>query len=141
MKPVPRNDHTAFEVSDIDESIRFYTEKLRLNLLFSKIDLAGGEAFAFLELEGGSLELIQMLDRTAFARRELHPPYCPHLALRTEDLEATLHLASDAGIPLVSGPHEIPGEVRWVYLADPDNNVIEFIQWIKNLEESNPKDF
>ena len=34
------------------------------------------------------------------------------------------------GISLLKGPLAIPDKVRWCYLADPDNNVIEFVQWL-----------
>jgi hypothetical protein len=26
---------------------------------------------------------------------------------------------------------EIPGMVRWLYAADPDGNVLEFVQWLQ----------
>jgi lactoylglutathione lyase len=32
-------------------------------------------------------------------------------------------------VPILRGPLEIPGEETWVYFADPDNNVLEYIQW------------
>ena len=130
---MPRNDHTAFEVSNMESAIRFYTEKLGLKLVFSKIDEAGGEAYAFLELEGGNLELIQLLDEKTFIKPRLHPPYCPHLAFTTDDMSATLRMLAEKGVPLVAGPFEIAGAEKWVYLADPDNNVIEFIEWIKGV--------
>ena len=39
--------------------------------------------------------------------------------------------ARDSGInPNELGPLEISGRVKWVYVSDPDNNVIEFIQWL-----------
>jgi hypothetical protein len=36
----------------------------------------------------------------------------------------------DQAIAIVKGPLEIPGKVRWLYAADPDKNVIEFVQWL-----------
>jgi hypothetical protein len=26
---------------------------------------------------------------------------------------------------------EVEGEEKWIYISDPDNNVIEYIQWLK----------
>ena len=67
-------------------AIRFYTETLGLKLLLSKVDSAHHEAFAFLELEGGNLELLQKLDENDQPIPRIAPdpvtPYCPHLALR-----------------------------------------------------------
>jgi lactoylglutathione lyase len=33
-------------------------------------------------------------------------------------------------IPIVKGPLEIKGAEKWIYISDPDNNVIEYIQWL-----------
>ena len=37
-------------------------------------------------------------------------------------------------IPVVKGPMEIPGMVRWVYTHDPDRNIIEFVQWTERQQ-------
>jgi len=126
-----KNDHMAFRVSDMDGSLQFYTEKLGLRLMFRHLNIDEQEDYAFLELEGGNLELIQKLDNTPFEKPPLSAPYCPHLALATENMDQTLALFSRHAIPIVKGPLEIEGEERWVYICDPDNNVIEYIQWLK----------
>ncbi len=66
-----------------------------------------------------------------FDRPDIGKPYCPHLALKTDDMDRLVEMAKDRGVPIVEGPLEIPGEVTWVYMSDPDHNVIEFIQWLK----------
>ena len=124
-----RNDHTAFQVSNMDASIRFYTEALGLKLLFRHVNEEQHEDYAFLELDGGNLELLQHLG-APFVKPDIKPPYCPHLALATGDMDGTLRLFREHGIPIVKGPLEVPGEERWVYVSDPDNNVIEYIQWL-----------
>lgn len=129
-----RSDHFAFRVSDIDASIAFYTEKLGLKFMFKKVDPEMREAFAYLELKGGNLELLQLLDEKGdpvpMEQRTVEPPYTPHLALGTEDMDGLLERAKSAGVPVVDGPFETAGLVKWVYLTDPDNNVIEFVQWL-----------
>lgn len=127
---MPRVDHFAYAVSDMDRSIAFYTEVLGLKLLSNNFDEEHQEKYAFLALEGANLELVQALAHP-FAAPELRPPYCPHLALTTDDMETTLEMIEKRSIPVVKGPLEIPGEVKWVYLRDPDNNVIEFVEWEK----------
>ena len=126
-------DHVAFRVSDLDAALRFYSDGLGMKLMFRERDAEHHEAFAFLELDGGNLELLQCLDEenrpTAFERPRIEPPYCLHLALRTDDLDAVVSMLETRGIPVVKGPLEIPGSVRWLYAADPDHNVIEFVQW------------
>ncbi len=131
--PAPGTDHTAFRVTDLDASIAFYTQALGLRLLFRSVNEEEGEAYAFLELRGGNLELIQTL-REGYVPGPIVAPYCPHLALETDDLPALLLEIKAKGIHLVRGPLEIPGHERWLYLSDPDNNVIEYIQWIVRPE-------
>jgi lactoylglutathione lyase len=124
-------DHMAFEVSDMDRSIKFYTQVLGLRLLFRKVNTEEQEDYAFLELTGGNLELLQRLDSRPFVKPTIKPPYCPHLAIRSEDMGQTLKMIEEHQIPIVKGPLEIAGEEKWIYISDPDNNVIEYIQWMK----------
>jgi catechol 2,3-dioxygenase-like lactoylglutathione lyase family enzyme len=126
-----KNDHMAFEVSNMDQSIKFYTRGLGLRLLSRTVNEEEKEDYAFLDLTGGNLELIQRLDGQPFIKPTIKHPYCPHLALTSDDMNKTLKLFEDQHIPIVKGPLEIAGEAKWVYIRDPDNNVIEFIQWLK----------
>ncbi len=126
---MPKTDHFAFRVSDLDASIRFYTESLGLRLLFRNVNREEGEAYGFLDLEGGNLELIQTIG-APYNSPAIEPPYCPHLALETDDLAGVLARIRAAGIRVVKGPLEIVGKEKWLYISDPDNNVIEYIQWV-----------
>jgi len=137
-------DHVALRVSDMDAAVAFYTEKLGLNLLFRKKDASHHEEFAFLELEGGNLELLASLDENGnsipFEAPQPEKPYCPHVAIETQDMAELMNLAARKKIPVAAGPFEIGGEVRWVYLTDPDNNIIEFVQWLHTPAASSPID-
>jgi len=124
----------AFLVSDLDVSIRFYTKRLGLRLLSREEDITHHEAFAFLELEGGNLELLQVLDDDGkpvpFKAPDIRPPYCPHLAIQTDDLDHAMVGLRNEGVPILKGPLEIPGKVKWAYFSDPDNNIVEFVEWL-----------
>ena len=126
-----KNDHMAFRVSNMDQAIQFYTQTLGLRLLFRNINADVQEDYAILELEGGNLELIQRLDGEPFEAPEIKPPYCPHLAFATDDMDETLKMIQEKHIPVVKGPLEIEGAEKWIYIHDPDNNVIEYIQWLR----------
>jgi lactoylglutathione lyase len=114
----------------MEQSIRFYTQVLGLRLLFRKVNTEEQEEYAFLELTGGNLELLQRLGGEPFAKPTIKPPYCPHLALTSEDMNRTLKLIEDHHIPVIKGPLENTGST-WIYISDPDNNVIEYVQWLK----------
>ena len=125
-----RTDHVALPVSDMEAALQFYGEKLGLKFMFREVDPVEQEDFAYFELEGGNLELLKSLAHP-FDRPDIRPPYCPHLALATSDVNATLRLIQERGLRLIKGPLKIEGKVTWLYIADPDNNVIEFVQWFR----------
>lgn len=126
-------DHFAFEVADLDAALDFYCGTLGLKLLSRETDEVHGEAFAFLELAGGNLELLQLLrpGPPSGPPREPAPPYCPHLALAVDDLDAVAGRLRRKSVSILKGPMEIPGQVRWLYFADPDGNVLELVQWLR----------
>ena len=132
-------DHVAIRVANLEASIAFYTEKLGLKLLFQQVDPAHGEAFAYLEMEGANLELLQLFDeprgeggetrqKAAWKPPAIESPYCPHLAFESTDLELQVKRLEEYNVPIIAGPLEIPGSVRWLYVHDPDNNIIEYIE-------------
>ena len=124
-------DHTAFQVSNMDGSIEFYVNKLGFTLLSHAVDTQEQEAFAFLTLGDLRLELIQDMKDAGFTRPTVKPPYCPHLAIETVDMRQTMAHLKEAGVAILRGPLEIEGEETWVYFCDPDNNILEYIQWYR----------
>ena len=124
-------DHEAFQVSDIDAAIQFYVERLGFVLASKAVNPEQQEAYAFLALEDLRLELIQDLKAESYQKPVVKPPYCPHLAMETDDMAGTVARLQQAGVAILRGPLKIEGEETWVYFTDPDNNVLEFIQWFR----------
>lgn len=124
-----RLDHVAVPVSDMDAAIAFYRDKLGLELLSREIDPKEQEEFAFFEMDGGRLELLKGLAQP-HRRPDILPPYCPHVALRTDDMAATVRMIEERQLRLIKGPLILDGQATWLYVADPDNNIIEFVQWL-----------
>ena len=123
-------DHVAVGVSNLDAAIDFYEQKIGLKFLFKKVDEAHGEAFAYLEMKGARLELLQPL-RLAKRPAADKLSFCPHLAFASDDIQDTQQRLQEKQVTLLKGPMEIPGMVRWLYAADPDGNVLEFVQWLQ----------
>ena len=122
-------DHVAFQVRHMDTSLRWYTEKLGFTLAHRSVNPNQGEDYAILTQGDFRLELIQDLRHPMPAPQPPQPPYCPHLAFEIDDMAAIITMLKDNDIPLLCGPFELPGEETWLYFTDPDNNVLEFIQW------------
>ena len=123
-------DHVAFQVSDMDSSISFYTQKLGFKLKSRSTNEEEKEEYAFLEHEDARLELIRDLKRE-YKNSEIKRPYCPHFCLKVEDMGSSVELLRKSNVPIVHGPLEIKDEVTWIYFCDLDNNILEYIQWHK----------
>ena len=131
---MPALDHVVIRVSDLDASITFYTKKLGLTLHSQGRTEVRREAFAFLTLEGGNIKL-----RQALGENNKPLPYCPpasglsnrsHFAITVVDMAELMMRLSRKKVRVLEGPEEIPGEFRWLFVSDPDNNIIEFVQWL-----------
>jgi catechol 2,3-dioxygenase-like lactoylglutathione lyase family enzyme len=128
---MPKLDHIALEVSDTDRAIDFYTDKLGFELVSRDVNQEEQEEFCFLKSDGTSLELISDLKKSYTEKQKIQRPYCPHVCFETDNMEKTLEELRAKNIEIIRGPLEIAGEETWVYFADPDNNVLEYIQWYK----------
>lgn len=128
---MPKLDHIALEVSDLDRAIEFYAQALGFTLASRAINEEQKEEYCFLTSEGTSLELISDLKKGHGEKREFRRPYCPHICFATDDMEQTLTELRDKHIEIIRGPLEIAGEETWVYFADPDGNILEYIQWYR----------
>jgi catechol 2,3-dioxygenase-like lactoylglutathione lyase family enzyme len=100
-------DHTAFQVSDLDHAILFYTNKLGFALASRAVNAEEQEAYAFLTLGDVRLELIQDLKHTSYAKPTVQPPYCPHLAIETTDMPQAVARLNENGVTILRGPLRI----------------------------------
>ena len=121
-------DHAAFQVSDINRSIDFYVNKLGFKLLSNEVNEEEQEAFAFVVNGDARIELLQDL-AGPYEMPSVKRPYCPHFCLETDNMNQTVKMLKENNINIIRGPLEIKGEETWIYFSDPDNNVLEFIQW------------
>jgi len=121
-------DHCAFQVSNIDNAIDWYVKVLGFELLFKGDNFLENEVYAFLSYGESRLELIQDLSQE-FVKPIIRKPFGPHLCLEVDSMQTALEIIKNNGIRIVKGPLEIENKEKWIYFADPDNNILEFIEW------------
>jgi lactoylglutathione lyase len=117
--------HTRMRVSDLDETIRFYTTILGLEVIERKTSPRGSQ-LAFLKVPNSD-ELIEL---TSF------PPSGPvkvqedlvHLAFQVEHLEETIATLTDQGVKITDGPTKTSSGSRFIFIDAPDGYEIELIE-------------
>ena len=117
--------HTRMRVSDLDETIQFYTGVLGLEVLERKTSPRGSQ-LAFLKVPNSD-ELIEL---SSF------PPSGPvkvqedlvHLAFQVESLDDTIASLSARGITITDGPTQTSSGSRFIFIDAPDGYEIELIE-------------
>jgi lactoylglutathione lyase len=117
--------HTRMRVSDIDQTIRFYTDVLGLEVVERKTSPRGSH-LAFLKVPN-SEELIELAS---------FPPSGPvkvqedlvHLAFQVESLEETVKALNSKGVKITDGPTTTSSGSRFIFIDAPDGYEIELIE-------------
>lgn len=117
--------HTRMRVSDIDQTINFYTGVLGLEVMERKTSPRGSH-LAFLKVPN-SEELIELAS---------YPPSGPvtvqedlvHLAFQVENLEDTMRDLSAKGVKITDGPTQSSSGSRFIFIDAPDGYEIELIE-------------
>jgi lactoylglutathione lyase len=117
--------HTRMRVSDMDETVQFYTGVLGLEVMERKTSPRGSH-LAFLKVPN-SEELIELAS---------YPPSGPvtvqedlvHLAFQVENLDDTMRDLSAKGIKITDGPTQSSSGSRFIFIDAPDGYEIELIE-------------
>jgi lactoylglutathione lyase len=123
--PVTKLLHTRMRVSDMDETIAFYTHVLGLEVMERKTSPRGSH-LAFLKVPN-SEELIELAS---------YPPSGPvkvqedlvHLAFQVENLDETMRELSAKGVKITDGPTQSSSGSRFIFIDAPDGYEIELIE-------------
>jgi catechol 2,3-dioxygenase-like lactoylglutathione lyase family enzyme len=133
-------DHMSFTVSDLDETNAFFG-KLGFEPLKRYVS-AGPDAEEGTETpdanidiswlahpQGGpKLELLRYQNQPTGRAAHNSKVGAAHLCIRVEDVTSEYERLSGEEVSFVSAPHEDEFGVVWVYLRDPDGNVVELLQ-------------
>lgn len=117
--------HTRMRVSDMEQTIAFYTNVLGLEVLERKVSPRGSH-LAFLKVPN-SEELIEL---TSF------PPSGPvkvqedlvHLAFQVESLDDTIASFNAKGVKVTDGPTQTSSGSRFIFIDAPDGYEVELIE-------------
>ena len=117
--------HTRMRVSDMDQTIAFYTGVLGLEVLERKTSPRGSH-LAFLRVPN-SEELIELCS---------FPPSGPvkvqedlvHLAFQVENLDDTIASLHKKGIRVTDGPTTTSSGSRFIFMDAPDGYEVELIE-------------
>ena len=127
MQEITRINHVGLRVSNLDVTREFY-EKLGFVFLVGPV---GPEPVAIMEHssgvninfilnapEGKKLNLLMDVP-------EKHTGYT-HIALEVTDLESSQHYLESINCVITEGPVVTPDGASFIFIRDPDDNVIEF---------------
>jgi lactoylglutathione lyase len=117
--------HTRMRVSDMDQTINFYTNVLGLEVLERKVSPRGSH-LAFLKVPN-SEELIELCS---------FPPSGPvrvqedlvHLAFQVESLDDVIEQLGTKQIRITDGPTTSSSGSRFIFIDAPDGYEVELIE-------------
>lgn len=117
--------HTRMRVSDLDQTVQFYTTLLGLDVIERKTSPRGSQ-LAFLKVPNSD-ELIEL---TSF------PPSGPvkvqedlvHLAFQVENMDDAIATLTARGVMITDGPTQTSSGSRFIFIDAPDGYEIELIE-------------
>jgi len=116
-------DHVAIVVSDMDRSIKFYTEVLGLNLLLDG-RAGGGEKKSFLGTKSKAIVALSE-DKNRLEQQGQYAEGVNHVAFGVDDIEKSSQTLSDKGIEFVEVKMGDDGKPEAYHFLDPDGLELE----------------
>jgi len=117
--------HTRMRVSDIDQTINFYTTVLGLEVLEQKVSPRGSH-LAFLKVPN-SEELIELCSFPSSGPVTVQEDLV-HLAFQVESLDDTIASLHVKGVKITDGPTQTSSGSRFIFIDAPDGYEIELIE-------------
>jgi len=127
MKEIIRINHVGLRVSNLEVTRAFY-ERLGFEFIIGPV---GPEPVAIMEHPSG-VNINFILNASTESRQnilmdivEKHTGYT-HIALEVTDLDAVQAYLKPIDYPITEGPIVTPEGASFIFIRDPDDNVIEF---------------
>jgi lactoylglutathione lyase len=117
--------HTRMRVSDLDQTIAFYSGVLGLEVVEQKTSPRGSH-LAFLRVPNSD-ELIELCSFPASGPVKVQPDLV-HLAFQVENLDVTMAALRQRGVPITDGPTTTSSGSRFIFIDAPDGYEVELIE-------------
>ncbi len=117
--------HTRMRVSDMDETIKFYTDVLGLQVVERKTSPRGSH-LAFLAVPN-SEELIELCSFPASGDVRVQEDLV-HLAFQVDNLDETIGALGAKQVKITDGPTRTSSGNRFIFIDAPDGYEIELIE-------------
>jgi lactoylglutathione lyase len=117
--------HTRMRVSDMDQTIAFYTKVLGLEVLEREVSPRGSH-LAFLRVPN-SEELIELCSFPASGPVKVEEDLV-HLAFQVESLDAAIAALQQQGVRITDGPTTTSSGSRFIFIDAPDGYEVELIE-------------
>jgi len=117
--------HTRMRVSDMDQTINFYTNVLGLEVLERKVSPRGSH-LAFLKVPN-SEELIELCSFPSSGPVKVQEDLV-HLAFQVENLDDTIEQLGAKQIRITDGPTTTSSGSRFIFIDAPDGYEVELIE-------------
>ena len=117
--------HTRMRVSDIQQTIDFYTKVLGLEVLERKVSPRGSH-LAFLKVPN-SEELIELCSFPSSGPVKVQEDLI-HLAFQVENLDDTIKQLGAKQIRVTDGPTTTSSGSRFIFIDAPDGYEVELIE-------------
>ena len=122
-------DHVAILVTDTEEALKVYRDRMGLPVLFSEVVNNGAVRLTHLDMGNVQLQLVQPLDEAhpLFAHLREKGPGLHHLCFAVENVEAAMTDARAQGLELAQErPHQAPKGRRAAFLAKTSTGGVQF---------------
>ncbi len=124
--------HTSVRVSNMEQSINFYSNFLGLKLLNRREIKQTNAEIAFLQdpqAAGAELELTWYKNQKRFTQADYEDRLFDHLAFKIKNMNQTLAVMRKAGVTITDEPYRLtPTGSLLAFVEDPDGTLIELIE-------------
>ncbi len=117
--------HTRMRVSDMEQTIQFYTGVLGLEVIERKTSPRGSH-LAFLRVPNSD-ELIELCSFPASGPVKVQEDLV-HVAFQVENLDDTIAQLEAKGIAITDGPTKTSSGSRFIFIDAPDGYEVELIE-------------